>query len=59
MPSVCRSFNDLLVVKISGTMITYWVYNSILCPLSGNKGLKYFLKTEGGALKHKMQRPRV
>ena len=57
MPAVCRSFNDLKVVKISETKIIYWACNSTLCP--GNKGFKYFLKPEGGALKHKMQRPGV
>ena len=59
MPSVCRSFNDPLVVKISETMIIYWACNSILCPLSGNEGFKYFLEPEGGALEYKMQRPGV
>ena len=56
---MCRSFYDLLVVKILEKIIKYWACNGILChmALSSIKGLKCFLKPEGEESKHKMQSP--
>ena len=45
MPSVCRSFKDLLVVQISYRLTKYWAYNGILCHMAllGIKGLLNYL----------------
>ena len=41
MPSICRSFQDLLVVQISHKLTKYLAHNYVMCHMAilGGKGL--------------------